>query len=105
MTTVLLRRLPFDRRPFLQSRQHVHRARLRSQVAQYQEFVLAVGSQIGELSPIMGEDLRDIRCFVLLAARELGFSARSWIDDGKVYFYIRRDVTVPPSLGGIRGGC
>jgi hypothetical protein len=50
-----------------------------------------VGRQIGELTSVEGEDSNAIRLKVRRAARDLGVVARTWIDDGKVYFYIRRE--------------
>jgi hypothetical protein len=53
--------------------------------------VIAVGTQIAELSPLPDEDLGDIRPRIRLAARQMGCQAGTWVDDGKGYFSIRHD--------------
>jgi hypothetical protein len=88
---MLLRRRHFARTASPLTRKQLHRQRLRQQLEQYRGFVASVGSQIGELSPLVGEDLPEIRFLVRMAARALGLNARTWLDNGKVYFYIRRD--------------
>ncbi len=64
---------------------------LRADIQEYKGYVVAVGSQIGELSPMSGETTRQIRGMLRLAARAMGVSARTWVDGGKVYFFVLPD--------------
>lgn len=66
-------------------------AALREDVQEYKAYVAAAGTQIGELTPLSGEDVHDIRRKVAMAARAMGLGLRTWVDEGKVYFYVRRD--------------
>ncbi len=88
---MLLRRRHFARTDSLLTRKELHRQKLQQRLEQYRGFVASVGSQIGELSPLVGEGLPEIRFLIRMAARGLGLNARTWIDNDKVYFYIRHD--------------
>jgi hypothetical protein len=76
-------------------RRDLHPSRIDAEIDQYRAFISAVGRQIGELSPHESEDARDIRIKVRRAARTMGVQARTWIDEGKVYFYVRNDGESP----------
>ena len=54
----------------------------------YEMFLLAAGRQLCELAPLAGEDVQELSSCLDEAAERLGVRVRSWIDDGRVYFYI-----------------
>lgn len=59
--------------------------------SQYRDFIAAAGWQVGELTP-QGEETAQAVCSLLhRAARGMRLHVRSWMDDGKVYFYVVQD--------------
>lgn len=88
---MLLRHRHFARSGSTLTRKQREREKLQQQVREYQSYVTSVGSQIGELSPLVGEELGQVRFLICIAARTLGLHARTWIDSGRVYFFIRHD--------------
>jgi len=88
----MLVRRPTFWRPFIgRSRRRQLSRRNDPELDTYRAYLTAVGHQIGELSPVDTEELRDIHGKLRMAARTLGVHARTWIDDGKVYFFVRDD--------------
>lgn len=88
---MLLHHRHFARTGSILTRKQLHGQKLQQQLEEYRGFVTSVGTQIGELSPLVGEDVREIRFLVRIAARALGLHSRTWVDNGKVYFYVRHD--------------
>jgi hypothetical protein len=88
---MLLRRYFFEASLLQPKRRQSRTPKAPEKIQEYQDFVIAAGTQIGELSPLADEDVGDIRTRIRLAARQMGCEARTWVDDGKVYFYIRHD--------------
>jgi hypothetical protein len=88
---MLLRRNPFGEKSPISRRKPFTPAISGMVLQEYQSFVTTVGTQIGELTPLLDEDVHDVRLLLHLAARVMGCRARTWVDQGKVYFYIRRD--------------